>query len=248
MIKCDILTLFPDVVRPFVEHSILGRAHQAGLVQVRLQNLRDFTRDRHRSADDHPYGGGAGMVLLAEPIYRAIETIAAEGEPLRLFLTSPQGRVLTPALARELAVETRRMVFICGRYEGVDERVRLGLAPEEVSIGDYVLTNGELAALVVIDAAVRWVPGVLGDPRSAAEESFSEALLEYPHYTRPAELHGMRVPDVLLSGNHGAIRRWRRKQALWATWRKRPDLLEQSPLSAEDRGLLEEAKSENPQE
>jgi tRNA (guanine37-N1)-methyltransferase len=242
MMKCDILTLFPDLVRPVVEASILGRARQAGLIEVAICDLRDFTDDRHRTADDHPYGGGAGMVLKPDPIFRAVDAIRARDAAIRPILTSPQGRVLTTALARELAAEPRRLVFICGRYEGVDERVRWGLEPEEISIGDYVLTGGELAALVMIDAAVRWIPGALGDPQSVEEESFNEPLLDFPHFTRPADFRGMRVPDVLLGGNHAAIRRWRRQQALYATWRKRPDLLARMTLSAEDLKLLEEAK------
>lgn len=236
--KCDVVTLFPEMIHPVVGQSMLKRAQEKGLLDLRVHDLRDFTEDKHRTADDHPYGGGAGMVLKPEPIFRAVDAIRAGGEPLRLILTSPQGRPFTQPLASEFGRETRRLVFICGRYEGVDERVREGLDLEEVSIGDYVLTGGELPALVMIDAAVRWVPGVLGDPESAAEDSFAGALLDYPHYTRPATFRGLNIPDVLMSGNHEAIRDWRRKQALLNTLKKRPDLLEKPGGTDEGRTRL----------
>lgn len=244
--RCDILTLFPEMVTPVVSQSILKRAQEKGLLEVRVWNLRDFTLDRHQVADDAPYGGGAGMVLKAEPIFRAVDALRQEyhegvsGEQLRLLLPSPQGRPLSMSVAEELRAERRRLVFICGHYEGIDERVLLGLKPEEVSIGDYVLTGGELPTLVMIDAVTRLIPGVLGDPDSAVDESFSGAVLEYPHYTRPAEVRGFPVPEVLLSGNHEAIRVWRRKEALRSTYQKRPDLLRDRQLSAEDQRLLEE--------
>lgn len=243
--RCDVLTLFPDMVEPIVGHSILKRAQDRGLLTVRIYNLRDFTTDKHKTVDDHPFGGGAGMVLKPEPTFRALDGLKAEGEPLRVILTTPQGRPFTQRLALEFSREERRLVFICGHYEGVDERIKDCFRPEEVSIGDYVLTGGELAALVMIDASARLIPGVLGDPSSAKEDSFSDAfgLLDYPHFTRPAEFHGMKVPAVLLSGHHEAIRRWRRREALYQTWKKRPDLLEKIGLSSEDRSLLEEARS-----
>jgi tRNA (guanine37-N1)-methyltransferase len=242
--RCDVLTLFPDMITPVLGQSMLKRAQDKGLLEVRVRNLRDYALDRHKVADDVPYGGGAGMVMKAEPILRAIETITAEyeraGEHTRLLFPSPQGRPFTQEYAKNLAVESRRLVILCGHYEGVDERVRLALKPEEISVGDYVLTGGELPALILIDAAARLVPGVLGDPESIVEESFSDSMLEYPHYTRPSDVRGMTVPEVLLSGHHEAIRRWRRKEALRNTYRRRPDLLRDRVLNAEDRQLLDE--------
>ena len=254
MLRCDVITLFPDLVGPVLGQSMLKRAQEKGLLEVRVHNLRDFTEGRHLVADDTPYGGGAGMVMKAEPVFRAVETLRHEygetkaGTSLRLLLPSPQGRPFTQRLAEEFRDERRRLVFVCGHYEGIDERVRIGLEPEEISIGDYVLTGGELPALVMIDAAVRLIPGVLGDPASAERDSFAESLLDYPHYTRPAELRGLPVPEVLLSGNHEAIRLWRRKEALRSTYRKRPDLLRDRLLSDEDRRLLEEIVSEETKE
>jgi len=242
--RCDVLTLFPDMITPVLGQSMLKRAQDRGLLEVRVRNLRDYTLDRHKVADDVPYGGGAGMVMKAEPILRAVETITAEyecaGAQTRLLFPSPQGRPLTQEYAKDLATEARRLVILCGHYEGVDERVRLALQPEEISVGDYVLTGGELPALVLIDAATRLIPGVLGDPESTVEESFADSMLEYPHYTRPSDVRGMAVPEVLLSGNHEAIRLWRRKEALRNTYRRRPDLLRDRVLNAEDRRLLDE--------
>jgi tRNA (guanine37-N1)-methyltransferase len=248
MLRFDVLTLFPDMVAPVVGQSILKRAQEKALLKIEVRNLRDFTTDRHKVADDVPYGGGAGMVMKAEPILRAVEALRAEareqGEEIRLLYPSPHGRPFTQEYAKNLACERRRMVILCGHYEGVDERVRMALSPEEVSVGDYVLTGGELPALVLIDASARLVPGVLGDPESVVEESFSDSLLEYPHYTRPAEVRGMGVPDVLLSGHHEAIRRWRRKEALRSTYLRRPDLLRDRVLTSEDQRLLNELISE----
>ncbi|WP_447973329.1 tRNA (guanosine(37)-N1)-methyltransferase TrmD [Nitrospira sp. Kam-Ns4a] len=247
--RCEILTLFPEMVLPVLQQSMLKRAQDKGLLRVRVRNLRDYTLDRHQVADDAPYGGGAGMVMKAEPIFRAVDALKAEeaGGPagLRLILPSPQGKPFTQATAEALAQEPRRLVFLCGHYEGMDERVRLGLAPEEISIGDYVLTGGELPALVMVDAAVRLIPGVLGDPDSARYESFAERLLDYPQYTRPPEVRGLTVPAVLLSGNHEAIRLWRRKEALRNTYLKRPDLLEGRLLTEEERRLLDEVIRES---
>ena len=242
--RCDIITLFPEMVAPVLGSSILKRAQEKGLLDVAVHNLRDYTMDKHKVADDIPYGGGAGMVMKAEPILQAVEQLTARaeqnGDQIRLLMPSPQGKPFTQAYAQNLAAETRRLVILCGHYEGIDERVRLALKPEEVSVGDYVLTGGELPALILIDAAARLVPGVLGDPGSIQEESFADTLLEYPHYTRPADVRGMTVPEVLLSGHHEAIRLWRRKEALRATYEKRPDLLKDREFTVEDRQLMDD--------
>ena len=254
MLRCDVITLFPDLVQSVLGQSMLKRAQEKGLLEARVHNLRDYTEGRHLVADDTPYGGGAGMVMKAEPVFRAVEALRRQygesgaGASLRLLLPSPQGRPFTQRLAEEFRDERRRLVFVCGHYEGIDERVRIGLEPEEVSVGDYVLTGGELPSLVMIDAAVRLIPGVLGDPESAERDSFAESLLDYPHYTRPAELRGLPVPEVLLSGNHEAIRLWRRKEALRSTYRKRPDLLQDRSLTDEDRRLIEEIVEEGTRE
>ena len=248
MVRFDVLTLFPGMFAPVLAQSMLKRGQDKGLLTVRVHNLRDFTSDRHKVVDDTPYGGGAGMVMKAEPILQAVAAVRSEaqsqGEEIRLLFPTPQGRPLTQSYAQELATESRRMVILCGHYEGVDERVRLALAPEEISLGDYVLTGGELPALVLIDATTRLVPGVLGDPSSAVDESFSDSLLEYPQYTRPAEIEGITVPEVLLSGHHEAIRLWRRKQALRSTYLRRPDLLRDRMFTKEDRQLLNELMNE----
>ncbi len=213
---------------------------------IGVHNLRDHTTDKHRVTDDSPYGGGAGMVLKPEPIFAAIDAIRAEDNALRILLASPRGRVFDQEWAAELSQEPRRLVLVSGHYEGVDERVKVGLDAEEFSIGDYVLTGGELPALVVLDSVVRLIPGVLGDPDSPCQESFDDDLLEHPHYTRPFIFRGMTVPNILLSGNHGQIARWRRQQALWATLRKRPDLfhkaVEMKQITQEDQELLKEVK------
>ncbi|OYT21107.1 MAG: tRNA (guanosine(37)-N1)-methyltransferase TrmD [Nitrospira sp. UW-LDO-01] len=246
--RFDVLTLFPGMFAPVLAQSMLKRGQEKGLLTVRVHNLRDFTADRHKVVDDTPYGGGAGMVMKAEPILQAVSAVRREaqsqGEEIRVLFPTPHGRPLTQLYAQELATESRRMVILCGHYEGVDERVRLALAPEEISLGDYVLTGGELPALVLIDATTRLVPGVLGDPSSAVDESFSESLLEYPQYTRPAEIDGITVPEVLLSGHHEAIRLWRRKQALRSTYLRRPDLLRDRMFTKEDRQLLDELMNE----
>lgn len=248
MVRFDVLTLFPGMFAPVLAQSMLKRGQDKGLLAVRVHNLRDFTADRHKVVDDTPYGGGAGMVMKAEPILQAVAAVRSEaqsqGEEIRLLFPTPQGRPLTQSYAQELATESRRMVILCGHYEGVDERVRLALEPEEISLGDYVLTGGELPALVLIDATTRLVPGVLGDPSSAVDESFSDSLLEYPQYTRPAEIEGITVPEVLLSGHHEAIRLWRRKQALCSTYLRRPDLLRDRMFTKEDRQLLNELMNE----
>lgn len=240
--RIDIVTLFPEMFRGPLDSSILGRARERGLLSVHLWNIRDFADDRHKTVDDAPYGGGPGMILKAPPVYRAVETIwALEGDGSRRPWTiamSPQGTPLQQAKVARLAQEPH-LVIICGHYEGMDERV-YRLADEEISIGDYIVTGGELPAMVVVDAVARLIPGVLGEGASARHDSFSDGLLEYPQYTRPVEFRGMRVPEVLLSGDHERIRRWRRKQSLRRTLERRPDLLFKANLSDEDRRLLTE--------
>jgi tRNA (guanine37-N1)-methyltransferase len=236
----DIITIFPEIFHAYLGESILKRALQKQLLDVRVYNLRDFTTDKHRTADDYPYGGGPGMVMKIEPIYNAVQAIKADGLERFTVMLSPQGRVFNQEMAEALSEEKRRILFICGRYEGIDERVRESLVDEEISIGDYVMTGGELAALVIIDSVARLIPGVLGDEESAKEESFTRGILDYPHYTRPPEFMGMKVPDVLLSGNHREISRWRRREAIKRTLQRRPDLLKMAELSEEDREILED--------
>lgn len=228
-LQVDVITIFPRMLDGVWGESILKRAQAAGLLALRMIDLRDFTHDVHRTTDDRPYGGGPGMVMKPEPIFAAVESIRSP--QARVVLMSPQGRTFTQACARELAT-AMHLIIICGHYEGVDERVRLGLATDVISIGDYVLTNGVLPAAVVIDAVTRLVPGVLGHAESSEEESFSAGLLEYPHYTRPLEFRGMRVPDVLRSGDHEAVRCWRQEQARERTKKVRPDLLTNEGESA----------------
>ncbi len=224
--RCDILTLFPEMVASYFEYSILKRARESGLLDLSLCSLREFGQGKHLLTDDIPYGGGPGMVLKPEPIYAALEAIRRQrGEAVRVILPSPQGVLFTQKMAQDFAKEQKPLLFICGRYEGIDARVVEGISLEEVSVGDYILTGGELAAVLMIDAAARLIPGVLGDERSLVEESFSSGFLEYPQYTRPAEFQGMKVPEVLLSGNHQAIRHWRKEAAFLNTRQKRPDLL-----------------------
>ncbi len=225
--RIDIVSIFPELIAGAFEASIIRRARDSGVVELQLHDLREFTTDRHRTVDDAPYGGGPGMVMRPEPWFRAIEQVQEQAPVGRVILLTPQGRRLDQATVRRLAGE-ERLILLCARYEGIDERVREHLADEEISIGDYVLSGGEPAAVVLVDALVRLQPGALGSAQSPIEESFSESLLEYPHYTRPAEYCGWRVPDVLLSGDHGAIARWRREQQIERTRERRPDLLEQS--------------------
>ncbi|MGC8834421.1 MAG: tRNA (guanosine(37)-N1)-methyltransferase TrmD [Armatimonadota bacterium] len=242
--RVDIITIFPEMVRSAASFSILGRAQEKGLLDFHAVDLRNYTTDRHRTTDDAPFGGGAGMVMKPEPIFAAVEHAVAQGPGRpRVVLTSPRGRKYNQLLAEELAREPH-IVIICGRYEGVDERVCQQLVTDEISIGDYVLTGGELAALVILDSVVRLLPGALGDEESAVHESFSSGLLEHPHYTRPAEFRGMKVPEVLLTGDHQVVRRWQRKEALRVTWLRRPELLASAPLSVSDRALLEELRKE----
>jgi tRNA (guanine37-N1)-methyltransferase len=242
----EVLTLFPGMLEGPLNESILKRGREKGLLNVAVRNIRDYTEDKHRTADDSPYGGGAGMVLKPDPIFKAFEEIKAEhpGEKFLTILLSPQGRLLDQQRAEQLSEEKRRIILLCGHYEAIDERVIDALVDEELSIGDYVLTGGELAALVVIDAAARLLPGVLGDEESAYRDSFGDGLLDHPHYTRPAEFLGRTVPDVLLSGNHADIDTWRRRETLKATLIKRPDLLATADLTDEDRKILEELKKE----
>ena len=228
--RIDVLTLFPEVFEPFLESSILGLASARGLVQYHLHNIRDYSLDKHHKVDDRPYGGGPGMVLRCEPVFRAFEAVREMApRPGRLLLLTPQGRRFDQAMAGDLA-QQERLLLLCGHYEGFDERIRIGLPAEEASIGDYVLSGGEAAAMVVIDAVVRLLPGALGDAESAVHESFSDGLLEGPQYTRPPEFRGMRVPDVLLSGNHAEIDKWRKAQAEERTRTRRADLLKGSTL------------------
>jgi len=220
-VRIDVLTLFPEMFTGPIDVSIIQRARKNGLLDLRVHNLRDYTHDNYKTVDDRPFGGGPGMVLKVEPIFEAVEALAEEGT--KVILLTPSGRLFDQSVARQLAAEPRLMM-ICGAYEGVDERVRTELADDELSIGDYVLTNGSLAAMVVIDALTRLLPGALGDDQSALDESFSQGLLEYPHYTRPAEYRGLKVPPVLLSGNHAEIEKWRREQAILRTQAQRADL------------------------
>lgn len=219
--KIDVLTLFPEMFTGPLDVSIMARARKSGRLDLQIRNLRDWTHDRHKKVDDSPFGGGPGMVLKPEPIFEAVEALVGTGT--RVVMMAPTGRPFTQAIARELA-GLEHLLFLCGSYEGFDERIRT-LVQDELSIGDYVLTNGGLPAMVVIDAVTRLIPGVLGDDESASDESFSHGLLEYPHYTRPAEFRGMKVPEVLMSGNHAEIEKWRREQARVRTKNRRPDLL-----------------------
>jgi tRNA (guanine37-N1)-methyltransferase len=237
--RLDVLTLFPDMFSSPLRESILGKAIERGLIQIRTINIRDFTLDKHQVVDDAPYGGGQGMVMKVEPIVRAIESVKSQNPSARIIYLTPQGKPLSQDSARRLCTEPH-LVLLCGRYEGVDERVRELFVDEEISIGDYVLTGGELAAMVLIDAVSRFIPGVLGCDRSAEEDSFFNSLLEYPQYTRPFNFRGSCVPEVLVSGNHSAISLWRRKEALRRTSLRRPELLAKANLSEEDKRLLEE--------
>ncbi len=241
--KCDVITLFPEMVAPVLRQSILKRARERHLLDVRVVPLRDFATDKHHITDDMPYGGGPGMVLKPEPIFAALDRIKQERGGVRVIIPSPQGAIFNQGMAEVFSREERSLVFICGHYEGIDARVMQGIDHEEVSIGDYLLTGGEMAALIMIDASARLIPGVLGDSDSIEEESFASSLLEYPHYTRPREFRGMKVPDVLVSGNHRAIRDWRRGQSLLSTLYKRPDLLAHAILTNEDRQWLGQAIS-----
>ena len=235
--RFDLVTIFPRLCEGPLGEGIVRRAIDRGLVDVRVHDLRDFTTDRHRSVDDVSYGGGPGMVFKPEPLFRAVDAIRGDGDVDAVVLTSPQGRRFTQREAERLS-GLRRIVLLCGRYEGVDDRVRSALATEELSVGDYVLSGGELPALVIVDAVVRLLPGAVGDEASVDVDSFSRGLLDYPHFTRPAEFRGLRVPEVLLSGNHADIRRWRKRESLARTLALRPDLLPSAELDDEEREIL----------
>jgi tRNA (guanine37-N1)-methyltransferase len=264
--KFEIVTIFPDFFRGPLDYGIVRRAREAGLIEILVHDLRDFTTDKHRTVDDRPFGGGEGMVLKPEPLFKCVESlgVAARAErverssPESVILLSPQGEMFTQAVAQDLAA-SKRIVLICGRYEGVDERVAEGLADREISVGDYVLSGGELAAAVIVDTVTRLVPGALGNEASSHQESFtasakpgaegpdstcgSGGLLDYPHYTRPAEFRGMAAPEVLIGGNHEQIRKWRRRKALEKTLRNRPDLLARQKLSEEDEKVIAEIQA-----
>ena len=235
----DILTVFPEMFTSVFSASILGRAREQGLLDIRLTDIRPFSASKHKNTDDYPFGGGAGMVMMAQPIMDAMASVSASLPQARRIYLGPRGKTLTPALARELAKEPA-LILLCGHYEGVDQRALDACIDEEISIGDYILTGGELAAMVLTDCVSRFIPGVLGSAESAEEESFSDGLLEYPQYTRPRDLNGQTVPEVLLNGNHAEIRAWRRRESLAATRRFRPDLLEKAELSNDDMKILKE--------
>ena len=235
--RFDVFTLFPAMFESPLEESILKRAQEGGQLSVAIHNIRDYATDKHHVTDEPPYGGGGGMIMKAEPIFNAVEAVLEDRTDVPVILLTPQGRPFTQEIAVELS-HRQRIGLICGRYEGVDERVRQHLATDELSIGDYVLTGGELPALVIIDAVTRLLPGVLGDPTAAAEDSHARGLLEGPHYTRPQNFRGWEVPPILLSGDHGAVARWRREQALRRTFERRPDLLAEADLTPRDRAIL----------
>jgi tRNA (guanine37-N1)-methyltransferase len=237
--RIDVFTLFPQVFQPYLETSILHRAIQRQLVEIYLHNIRDWTTDRHHVTDDVPYGGGGGMVMKAEPIFATIEGVLGPEPSCPVILLTPQGRMLDQVTAYELSQQPQ-LALLSGRYEGIDERVRQHLVSDEISIGDYVLSGGELPSLVLIDAVVRLLPGALGDPKGALDDSHASGLLEYPHFTRPAQFRGWEVPEILTSGDHARIARWRREQALLRTYLRRPDLLAKAELSDADRLFIEQ--------
>ena len=240
----DVFTLFPEVFTPYIETSILQRARENHLVEINLYNIRDWTTDRHHVCDDMPYGGGGGMVMKPEPIFTAVEAVLGSPPACPVILLDPQGRVFTQAVAQELT-QHPHLALLCGHYEGIDERVREHLVSDEISIGDYVLSGGELPAMVLIDAITRLIPGALGDPEGAWDDSHATGLLEYPQYTRPLKFRDWTVPEILLSGDHGRIARWRHQQALLRTRQRRPDLLEKAPLSNADRDFLSSLEMED---
>jgi tRNA (guanine37-N1)-methyltransferase len=245
LLRIDVVTIFPRMVEAPLADGIVQRARDKGLLELRVHDLRDFSEDKHRSVDDAPFGGGPGMVMKAEPFRRAVDHVlpGGRGPADAVVLLSPRGRRFDQATAERFA-RLERLVLLCGRYEGIDERVAETVATEEVSLGDFVLTGGEVAALAVVEATMRLLPGALGDEGSAGADSFADGLLDFPHYTRPAQVDGRGVPEVLLSGDHGKIRRWRRKESLRATRARRPELLDRAPLTAEDRTLLREIEDE----
>jgi tRNA (guanine37-N1)-methyltransferase len=242
--RFDVFTLFPSVFEPYLEVSILQKARQNQLVQVEVHNIRDWAADKHHVTDDTPYGGGGGMVMKPPPIFDAVESVLGNPPVCPLVLLTPQGRPFSATIARELA-KIPQLGLLCGRYEGVDERVRQYLVTDQISIGDFVLTGGELPALMMLDAIARFIPGVLGDPDGAEDDSFATGLLEYPHYTKPEEFRGWHVPEILLSGNHAQIQLWRREQSLRRTLAHRPDLLINYPFTKTDLKILKKIKQEN---
>jgi tRNA (guanine37-N1)-methyltransferase len=242
----EVFTLLPEVFPPYLESSILQRARQRGLVSINIHNIRDYTHDKHHVTDDTPYGGGGGMVMKPEPVFEAVESVLGPDAPplgtrpaCPVIMLTPQGRVFSQSVAEELS-HHERIFLICGRYEGIDERIREHLVTDEISIGDYVLTGGELPALIVIDTVSRLLPGVLGDPDGAIDDSHASGLLEYPHYTRPPEFRGWKVPEILLSGDHAKVAKWRREQSLLRTLARRPDLLEKAYLTEKEKNFLRE--------
>lgn len=241
--RVNILTIFPEMFESFFSSSILGRAGEQGLIDIRTTDIRPYSKSKHHNTDDYPFGGGAGMVMMAQPILDAMSAVMAEYPSARRIYLGPRGKKLTTSLARELAQE-KALILLCGHYEGVDQRALDSCVDEEISIGDYILTGGEPAAMVLVDCVARFIPGVLGSAESPEEESFSDGLLEYPQYTRPRDLDGMQVPEVLLNGDHARIRSWRRSESLKATLKYRPDLLETAPLDEKDRKMLNEIRKE----
>jgi len=242
--RFEIFTLFPEIFAGVFDESILKRAREAGLLEIGLHNIRDYAEGKHRVTDDYPYAGGGGMIMKPEPIFAAVEAVLGAPPQIPVILLSPQGRVFNQDIAFELA-QHPHLALICGHYEGVDERVREHLATDEISIGDYVLTGGEIPAMIIVDAVARLIPGVLGDPAAPTKDSHASGLLEGPHYTRPAEFRGWRVPEILLSGNHAQIAAWRRREALRRTLERRPDLLAKANLSEQDRAFLESLGAPN---
>jgi len=244
MMRFDVLTLFPEVINAVLKESIIGRAQEKGIIEINAVNIRDFSKNKHKKADDYPYGGGGGMIMTAQPIYDAYLSIVKDLDykPKVIYL-SPQGRVLTQEVVKELSGE-KHLVLLCGHYEGIDERIIEEIVDEEVSIGDYVLTGGELPAMVLIDSVSRLIPGVLSTEESYSNESHYNGLLEYPQYTRPVDFNGRKVPDILLSGHHANITRWRRKEAIKRTYLKRPDLFEKFEPNEDDKELIEELLKE----
>jgi tRNA (guanine37-N1)-methyltransferase len=242
--RFDVFSLFPQIFPPYFEVSILQRAVLHGLVEVNFHDIRQWTHDRHHVTDDAPYGGGGGMVMKPEPVFESVEAILGISPSCPIILMTPQGRLFTQEIARSLT-DYPQLAILCGRYEGIDERIRQHLVTHELSIGDFVVTGGELPALIVMDTVARLLPGVLGDPDGAADDSHASGLLEYPHYTRPPEFRSWKVPEVLLSGNHAEITRWRRQQSLLRTWQRRPDLLTKTSLSKADIEFLNQTKNDN---
>lgn len=236
--RFDVFTLIPEVFPAYLQAGMLDRAASRGLIEVNLHNIRDYAHDKHHTTDDTPYGGGGGMVMKPEPMFEAVESVLGAPPACPVILLTPQGRVFSQEIAWQLSTQ-KQIALLCGRYEGIDERIRADLATDQISVGDYVLTGGELPAMILIDAVSRLLPGVLGDPDGAADDSHASGLLEYPHYTRPPEFRGSGVPEILLSGDHAKIAQWRREQSLLRTFRQRPELLTRAPLTDSDKQFLE---------